>query len=286
MPRALSYPVFLLAGLIVAVVALRLLVPRILPRFIYFPQRLAVDEADPDRWGLPEAEAVRITASDGVTLHGWWLPAPSEERCGVAIYLHGNAGSIAGRGGIGREISDAALDVLFLDYRGYGASAGSPSETGFYRDADAAWLHVREERGIAPDRIVLFGESMGGAVAVDLATRRQVGALVLVAPLPGTVPVARALYPWVPDIVLDWIAERFDAMARVSGIEAPVLVAQGTADRIIPPGLTRALYDAAPEPKTWYPAEGFGHNDLYDDVGFWRAFRTFVRDALECRALP
>ena len=285
MPRALSYLLLLLASVIVAGVALRLLVPRILPRFIYFPQRLDVDEADPGRWGLPEAETVRIAASDGVTLHGWWLPALSEERCGAAIYLHGNAGSIAGRGGIGREIAGAGLDVLLLDYRGYGASAGSPSEGGLYRDAEAAWLHV-EERGVAPDRIVLFGESMGGAVSIDLATRRQVGALVLVAPLPGTVPVARALYPWVPDILLDWRAERFDAMARLSGIEAPVLVAQGTADRIIPLRLARALYEAAPEPKTWYPAEGFGHNDLYDDAGFWRAFRTFVRDALGCRALP
>lgn len=282
MPRALSLLLLLFAGMVLAAVVLRLFAPRILPRLLYFPQSLDADEAEPARWGLPEAETVRITASDGVALHGWWLRAPSESSCGAAIYLHGNAGSIAGRGGIGRSIAEAGLDVLLLDYRGYGASSGAPSEAGLYRDADAAWLHVREVGGFAPDRILVFGESLGGAVAIDLATRRPVGALVLVAPLPGTVPVARALYPWLPGIVLEWDEERFDAQARIGRIDAPLLVAHGTADRVIPLRLGRGLFDEAPEPRTWYPAEGFGHNDLYQDPGFWRTYEAFAREALAC----
>lgn len=283
MPRILSLLLVLLAGAIVAAAAVRLLAPRLLPRFLYFPQRLDLGEADPARWGLPEAETIRLKASDGVVIHGWWLPAPGEgPSCGAAIYLHGNAGSIAGRGDIGRAIARGGLDVLLLDYRGYGASEGTPTEEGIYRDADAAWRHVREARGIAPGRILVFGESLGGAVAVDLATRRPVGAIALVSPLPGTVPVARALYPWVPDILLDWPVERFDALARIRRLDAPLLVAHGTADRIIATRLGRALFDAAPEPKRWYSASGFGHNDLYDDAGFWRVFIAWVHDALEC----
>ena len=286
MPKIVALLLLVLAAAAVAAIGLRLFAPWILPRFLYFPERLDAADVRPARRGLKEVEEVRLTARDGVGLHAWWLPSPVSVRCGAAIYLHGNAGSIVGREGIGREIARAGLDVLLLDYRGYGASEGRPSEVGLYRDADAAWLHLREDREVSPDRILLFGESMGGAVAVDLASRRWVGGIVLVASLPGTVPVARALYPWLPDIVLDWKAERFDAASRIGDVEVPILVAHGTADRVIAPRLARALFDAARQPKQWYSAEGFGHNDVYDDAGFWRAFAGFVADALGCPTSP
>lgn len=260
--------------------ALKLVVPRIVHRFVYFPHRLESHEADPEDWGLRGAESVFLEAEDGVRLHAWWLPASGGvPRRGAAIYLHGNAGHLAHRAGMGLALSRTGLDVLLLDYRGYGLSEGSPDEAGLYRDAEAAWEHVTSSRGVRPDRILLFGESLGGAIAIELATDVSVGALVLVAPLPGTVRIARAHYP-LPDFLLDWSDHRFDALSRIGRIEAPILFAHGDEDRVIPRTEARLLFEAAGEPKRWYDAEGFGHNDLYDDPAFWHAVEKFVGENL------
>ncbi len=274
--------VFLLLLLTAAalVVALRLVLPRVIHRFIYYPHRLEEHEADPEDWGLSTAETVFLETEDGVRLHAWWLPAPEGlARHGTAVYFHGNAGHLAHRAGMGLALSRAGLDVLLVDYRGYGLSEGTPDEAGLHRDARAAWRYVTSARGVPPGRVLLFGESLGGAVAVELATREPVGALVLVAPLPGTVRIARAHYP-LPNFLLDWPNHRFDALARIGGVAAPVLMAHGDHDRVVPRAEGRLLYQAAPEPKRWYDAEGYGHNDLYDDPGFWRAVEVFVGEAL------
>ena len=261
-------------------VALRLLVPWIVQRFVYFPHRLEEGEASPETWGLPRAETVFLEAEDGVRLHGWWLPAPPGiPSRGAAIYLHGNAGHLAHRAGMGLALSHVGLDVLLIDYRGYGLSEGAPDEAGLYRDAEAAWRYVTSTRGVPPGCVLLFGESLGGAVAVELATGVPVGALVLVAPLPGTVRIARAHYP-LPDFLLDWPDHRFDALSRIGRIEAPILFAHGDEDRVIPRAEGRLLYQAASDPKYWYDAQGYGHNDLYDDPGFWRAVDRFVNEDL------
>jgi hypothetical protein len=261
-------------------VALKLVVPRIVHRFVYHPHRLEEPEADPEDWGLPQAETVFITAEDGVRLHAWWLPAPDGvARRGAALYLHGNAGHLAHRAGMGFALSRTGLEVLMVDYRGYGRSEGSPDEEGLYRDAQAAWRHLTSVHGVLPRRVLLFGESLGGAVAVELAVREPVGAIVLVAPLPGTVRIARAHYP-LPDVLLDWPNHRFDALSRIDGIGAPVLFVHGDRDRVVPRSEARLLYEAAPEPRRWYEARGYGHNDLYDDPGLWRAVEDFVQEFL------
>lgn len=260
--------------------AVKLVVPRIVHRFVYFPHRLETHEADPENWGLPGAESVFLVAEDGVRLHAWWLPVPpGVTRRGAAVYLHGNAGHLAHRAGMGLALSRTGLDVLLLDYRGYGRSEGSPDEAGLYRDAEAAWRHVSTERGVSPARILLFGESLGAAVAVELATRQPVAALVLAAPLPGTVRIARAHYP-LPDILLDWPDHRFDALSVIGRIETPTLFAHGDEDRVIPRAEALLLFEAARHPKRWYDAEGYGHNDLYDDPGFWQAVEAFVREVM------
>lgn len=270
--------VVLLVAAAVAVV-LRLAVPRIVHRFVYFPARH--DATEPGRWGLPSAETVWLVTADEIRLHAWWLPAPDTvARRGAAVYFHGNGGDITGRGSIAEGLAGTGLDVLMLDYRGYGASRGTPDEAGFYRDATAAYRHVREERDVDPDRIVLFGESLGAAVAVELATREPVGALVLVGPLTSTVRVARAHYPFLPDGLLEWDRHRFDALARIDRVRAPLLLAHGSADRVVPPAEANALYQAANEPKRQYTANGYGHNDIYEDPALWRAIRVFVERTL------
>lgn len=259
------------------------MVPRIVHRFVYFPHRLEEHEADPEDWGLPRADTVFLEAEDGVRLHGWWLPVPDGiARRGAALYLHGNAGHLAHRAGMALALSRTGLDVLLLDYRGYGRSEGSPDEEGLYRDAETAWEHLTSDRGVPPGRVVLFGESLGGAVAVDLASRQPVAALVLVAPLPGTVRIARAHYP-LPDFLLDWSDHRFDALSRMGAVAAPLLIAHGDRDRVIPRAEARLLYEAAPGPRRWYDAEGYGHNDLYDDPGLWQAVKEFVEENLPAR---
>ncbi|MGH7572914.1 MAG: alpha/beta hydrolase [Gemmatimonadota bacterium] len=260
--------------------ALKLVVPRIVQRFVYYPHRLEEHEADPGNWGLPRAETVFLMAEDGVRLHAWWLPAPEgTTRHGAAIYLHGNAGHLAHRAGMGLALARTGLDVLMVDYRGYGRSEGSPDEEGLYRDAGAAWRYVTSVRGFAPGRVLLFGESLGGAIAVELASREPVGAIVLVAPLTSTVRVARAHYP-LPDILLDWPRHRFDALSRIGRVDAPILIAHGDRDRVVPRAEGRLLFEAAPEPRLWYEARGYGHNDIYDDPGFWRAVDEFVGETL------
>lgn len=269
-----------LLAVAVLAVALKLVVPRIVHRFVYFPHRLEAHKADPEDWGLRGAESVFLEAEDGVRLHAWWLPASGGvPRRGAAIYLHGNAGHLAHRAGMGLALSRTGLDVLLLDYRGYGLSEGSPDEAGLYRDAEAAWEHVATGRGVPPAEVLLFGESLGGAVAVELAGRRPVAALVLVAPLPGTVRIARAHYP-LPDFLLDWPDHRFDALSGIGRIEAPTLFAHGDKDRVIPRSEARLLFEAARHPKRWYDAGGYGHNDLYEDSGFWRAVAEFVREVM------
>lgn len=262
-------------------VALKLVVPRIVQRFVYYPHRLEEHETDPAAWGLPRAETVFLTTEDGVRLHAWWLPAAAEGTTphGAAIYLHGNAGHLAHRAGMGLALSRMGLDVLMVDYRGYGRSEGSPDEEGLYRDAEAAWRYVTSVREAPPDRVLLFGESLGGAVAVELASRRKVGAIVLVAPLTGTVRIARAHYP-LPDILLDWPEHRFEALSRIDGVDAPIMIAHGDRDRVVPRDEGRLLYDAAPEPKRWYEARDYGHNDIYNDPGLWRAIERFVEEVL------
>lgn len=244
--------------------------------------RLAPDEGDPARWGLPEAEQVWLVASDGIRIHGWWVPAAGPERCGSVIYFHGNANTIAPRAWLGRRLAQRGLDVLLFDYRGYGLSEGRPSEEGLRRDARAAWAYVVEERGASPDELVLFGHSLGSAVAADLALERGGAALVLGAPFGGFPALFRHHAPWLPLPVLPWRDGRFEAGSRLSGLSMPTLVAIGEADRVIPPAISRAVYDAVPEPRRLVltPAD---HNTLVGHPDLWRALDTLLRERLGCR---
>jgi fermentation-respiration switch protein FrsA (DUF1100 family) len=239
--------------------------------FIYFPTR--EHEVTPAGLGLPY-EDVWLAAEDGVRIHGWYLPV--REARWVTLVSHGNAGNVSHR--LDRALllqSRLRSSVFLYDYRGYGASQGSPDEAGTYRDARAAYRYLVEQKHVRADELVLFGESLGSAIALELALERPAAALVLEAPFTSVPDVARRTIfaPLAP-----FVRTRYESLARIPGLRMPLLVMQGDRDEVIPPALGRRLFDAAPEPKRYYAIRGAGHNDTYLAGGdaYWDALSDFL----------
>ena len=199
-------------------------------------------------------EDVRLETSDGVTLAAWWVPAPQGR--GALIFSHGNAGNIGDRVGKLRLFHDLGLSVLAFDYRGYGASQGKPSEDGTAHDMDAAVAHVRDSRGVPLDRTVFYGESLGGAVVIEAATRFPPAALVAESTFTSARAMARRHYPFVPPAL---VRVGYDSLSRVRRLACPTLFLHGPADTIVPFEMGEALFRAAPEPKRFATLVG-DHN--------------------------
>jgi len=197
---------------------------------------------------------------EGERLHLWWLPAdvvaPASSR-GAVVFCHGNAGSIEQRIGAAAAWVRRGFDVALFDYRGYGASAGTPTEAGTYADARAAYAHVTRTRAHAPSRVLVHGRSLGGAVAVDLAAERPVGGLVLEATFTSLPDVGAAVYPWLPVRALSRL--RYASIDKIASVDAPLFAAHDPADTIVPFEFGRRLFDAAREPKVFAEFAG-GHN--------------------------
>lgn len=193
--------------------------------------------------------AVRLRTADGLDLLAWHRPgAPT------VVYLHGNAGHIGYRAERYRALAEAGYGVLAVEYRGYGGNPGAPTEEGLTLDGRAALAFL----GDAP--LVLWGESLGTGVAAKLATERAPLALILESPFTRLADAARHHYPWVPVDLL--LKDRFDTLANVRQVQAPVLVAHGRRDTIVPARMGEAVLDAANPPKRgWFP-EAAGHDDL------------------------
>jgi fermentation-respiration switch protein FrsA (DUF1100 family) len=206
------------------------------------------------------AEDVWLLSSDGVRLHAWLVRAPQASV--VTLYLHGNAGNLTHRVLPTREITAAGSSDLMLDYRGYGKSEGSPSEHGLYADADAAYLYLLDH-GYSAQHIVVQGESLGTAVAVDLASRKECAGVVLEAAFTSEGDVANTVLPFVGPLVF----RSFDSKSKIAKIRAPLLLFHGDRDEIIPLKLGRSLFDAAAEPKYFVEIPGAGHNDLVETAG-------------------
>ncbi len=211
-------------------------------------------DATPGAIGL-DYEDITLTASDGVRVHGWFVPGESQR---VLLYFHGNAGNISHRLYSIREWNELGLSVFIIDYRGYGQSEGKPSEKGLYRDGKAAWQYLTGERGLAPEDIILFGRSLGGSVAAWLAAREQPAALIVESSFTSVPDIGQEAYPWLP---VRWLT-RFKHATRdgVSEVTSPVLVVHSRDDEIIPFHHGEAIYKAANEPKTFLEIRG-GHND-------------------------
>lgn len=274
--RAALVLVLVLAVFLAAGLALRR--GRLLDRhFIYFPESSLVET--PADAGL-EYEDVVFSAADGVELHGWFVPGEGQ---GTLLWLHGNAGNISHRvGNLALMRRHLGMSIFIFDYRGYGRSEGTPSEAGIYRDAEAALVYLRSQRGVDPERdVVLFGRSIGAAVAVETAARRRVRAVILESPLTSIRDVAHRAYPYLPSGVLVRLFEaRYDALSRIREVHAPLMVLHGDRDGTIPMEAGRALFEAANEPKRFYTIEGADHNDTYLVGGrpYFEALRRFVNE--------
>jgi hypothetical protein len=201
------------------------------------------------------ADDVWLLTPDGVQLHAWWILMPQASL--VTLFLHGNAGNATHRFLQIREITAAGSSVLMLDYRGYGKSQGSPSEHGLYADADAAYLYLLDH-GYGARHIVLQGESLGTAVAVELASRKECAGVVLEAAFTSGRDVANTVLPVIGPLLF----RGFDTKSKIANIRAPLLFFHGDRDEIIPLRLGRSLFEAAPEPKYFIEVPGAGHNDL------------------------
>lgn len=200
---------------------------------------------------------VFLESDDGVTLHGWFIPGRSAR---ALLFFHGNAGNISHRLDSIRLFHDLGLSVLIIDYRGYGQSKGRTTERGIYRDADATWRYLIEDRGLVASDIVIFGRSLGASVASQLAAKQKPLALIVESSFTSVPDIAQELYPWLP---ARWLT-RLEHATRdyVHDVQCPVLVVHSRDDEIIPFHHGEAIYSSANEPRTLLTIRG-GHNDAF-----------------------
>lgn len=258
----------------------------LLNQFIYYPE--------PDWWTTPaslglEAEEVHLTPEPSVRLHAWYFPYPQpfEQDSAVSrtmrpkprplatlLFCHGNAGNVSHRLENVYYLLQTGFQVLLFDYRGYGHSTGQPSEEGLYRDAVAAWTHLAERPDGAGVPRIIFGRSLGGAVAVDLATRVAADGLILESTFTSIRTLARLMFP----LPLPELPVHYDSLSKIGRIRMPLLAIHGQEDELIPYSDGRKLFDAAPEPKAWVPLTGAGHNDTYSVGGeaYFQWLATFA----------
>jgi fermentation-respiration switch protein FrsA (DUF1100 family) len=246
-------------------------------RLLYAPGPARTLTPPPSELALP-VERVEIPTEDGLTLIAWAIRSGRASDPWLLI-CHGNGGNIseAGRPFHYAGLRGLGLNQLAFDYRGYGESQGEPSEPGLYRDAEAAYRFLRDTLGIGPDRIVIFGHSLGSAVAVELAGRAPAAGLILDGALTSVVERAQEVYPFVP---VRWIAaSRYASIDRIGNLHLPKLFLHAERDEVIPIAHGRRLYEAAPPPKRFVALAG-GHGDAFDvdSATYYGAIHTFLAE--------
>lgn len=221
---------------------------------IYFPDREI--ELVPDSAGL-SYEDIYLDTDDGVKLNAWFIPAEGSRY--TILFLHGNAGNISHRMEKILTLNSMGLDIFILDYRGYGRSKGRPSEEGLYIDAQAAYDYLISRKDISSERIIIYGESLGGAVAIDLALQRKVKAIITESTFSSIEDITKTVYPLLPSFL---IASKFDSLKKIKDIKIPKFIMHSKDDNIIPFGQSLKLYNDAPEPKKHFELKG-GHNTCH-----------------------
>ncbi|MDH3329886.1 MAG: alpha/beta hydrolase [Desulfobulbaceae bacterium] len=246
-------------------------------RMLFYPGLPGRDlRAKPTDIGL-EYESVHITTSDSIRLHGWFVKAGRER--GTLLFFHGNAGNISHRLDSLRIFNTLGLSVLIIDYRGYGQSQGRISETGTYLDAEAAWQYLTEQKRIDPQNIILFGRSLGGAIAANLAAKHPPAALILESVFSSVPDMAARFYPVFPVRLLARF--NYDTRKSLASVYCPVLVIHSPDDEIIPFENGRILFETAREPKSFLEIHG-GHNEGFLASGpfYVKGLENFINENL------
>ena len=228
-------------------------------RYVYYPERVLY--TDPASIGL-SFESVSFITADGVKLSGWFVPGKSAR--GVVLFCHGNAGNISHRLESIQIFHRLGLDVFIFDYRGFGQSEGKPTEPGTYRDAEAAWRYLVEERQVSPNQIIAFGRSLGGAVAGWLAQSQTPGALILESTFTSLPDVAARFYPYLPVRLL--LRIKYNTAEYLGRVNCPVLIVHSRDDEMMPFSQGQRLFEIAPEPKKFLEITG-SHNEGFITSG-------------------
>jgi len=243
--------------------------------FIYHPSKHPEGDWDAPSRSRLAVEDVSLAASDGVKLHGWFVKA--KDARATLLYLHGNAGNVAQRWYWIRDLSTLPANVLAIDYRGYGRSEGAPSERGIYLDAEAAYRWLTDSRGIPPSRIVIYGKSLGGAPACELATRLPCAGVILQSAFTNIPDMANEIIPLFP---AGWFVKTgFDNAAKVAMVAVPKLIVHSRKDELVPYWMAERLHAAAVEPKRLVTFETGSHTGLIVGQGakVLEAYRKFIK---------
>jgi pimeloyl-ACP methyl ester carboxylesterase len=244
----------------------------LLNSLLYFPSRAIIETPEQARLDYRDLE---METDDGERLHGWWIGAQTDS-LGHLLLCHGNAGNVGDRVLHAALLTANGFDVLLFDYRGYGRSSGRPTEEGTYRDARAALSCLIEQPAVDPARVFYLGESLGGAVALDLALERPPSGLVLLSAFSGVRELGRLHYPFVPTAL---VPDAYPTLRRIHELYAPLLVLHGDRDEIVPLSQGRTLFEAGPASKRMRVFPGLGHNDLVPLAGaeLARVIASWVR---------
>ncbi len=244
--------------------------------FLFHPTPYAVHWIPPPA-GL-DPQDVELTSADGTRLHAWWCaPADWTPKQGAMLHCDGNGGNLSywGEDALGWK-RDRNTAVLLFDYPGYGKSNGKPSEQGCYAAADAAYDWLVNEKKIPAERLLIYGQSLGGAIAIDVASRRPYRALIVVSSFTSFPDMAQKMFPWLPGRYL--VRTRLDSIRKITRCAGPVFIAHGTADDLIPFSQGERLFAAATAPKKrFYRMEGYPHNEI--DPGMYAPLMAFLAES-------
>ena len=243
----------ILIAYVIALVAIRLFESHL----IFFPNYPGRLEGNWHPSNLP-IQDVWLSSSDNTKLHAWWIP--NDQAKFTFLAFHGNASNIANRAPTYEFLRDTPANVFALEYRGYGHSEGAPSERALYKDADAAYQYLIHTKSIDPRKIISYGQSLGTAVASNVAAHRQVAAVILEAPFPSASALARKLFWFLPGIEL-LVHGQFNISANLNKSSAPVLIVHCTQDPVIPYQFGKEVYDTAANPKQFFAIEAQCHEE-------------------------
>jgi pimeloyl-ACP methyl ester carboxylesterase len=279
--RLTRMALMLIAGLLIMVMFFE-------DRFIYYPAKYPEGDwqiVSFAREGeiIPAIEDCYFQTSDGMKLHGWFC-SPQKKVGGAfeavpsvmtLLWFHGNAGNITHRYDMLKDLIKLPARIFIIDYRGYGRSEGSPSEEGLYLDARAAWDYLTSERGIPSNRIIIFGKSLGGAVAIDLATKVEAAGLIAQSTFTSAADMAACVMPFIPRAL---IKTKMDSINKIAGVRCAKLFIHSPTDEVVPCELGRRLFEAASEPKQFYEVKGATHNDTWLAGGkdYFETLRAFI----------